>query len=60
MQTTSDIVNKMIEAGYSAKRIVGAVGTTPEFVYELRVNALEREGMTRGDAQGVVDAEDMQ
>ena len=28
--------------------------------YEKRVRALEAEGLTRSDAQGVVDAEDMQ
>jgi hypothetical protein len=27
--------------------------------YDDRVNAYEREGMTRSDAQGVVDAEDL-
>lgn len=28
--------------------------------YEQRVSAMQREGMSRGDAQGVIDAEDMQ
>ena len=28
--------------------------------YELRVAALEAEGISRGDAQGIVDAEMMQ
>tara|TARA_R110000851_G_scaffold303152_1_gene460686 strand:+ start:95 stop:223 length:129 start_codon:yes stop_codon:yes gene_type:complete len=27
--------------------------------YEKRVNELETEGLTRSDAQGVVDAEDL-
>lgn len=27
--------------------------------YETRVQALEDEGLTRSDAQGVIDAEDM-
>ena len=27
--------------------------------YEARVQALENEGLTRSDAQGVIDAEDM-
>lgn len=27
--------------------------------YEIRVTALENQGLTRSDAQGVIDAEDM-
>jgi hypothetical protein len=31
----------------------------PPVDYEARVQALEAEGLTRSDAQGVVDAEDL-
>ena len=31
----------------------------PPVDYETRVQALENEGLTRSDAQGVIDAEDM-
>jgi hypothetical protein len=32
----------------------------PPLDYEARVQALEEEGLTRGDAQAVVDAEGLQ
>ena len=32
----------------------------PPLDYEARVQALEAEGLTRGDAQAVVDAEELQ
>lgn len=43
---------------YSTNSEINALAET-EWEIEKRVRALEEEGMTRGDAQGVVEAENL-
>ena len=42
-----------------ADRLLDAYRTNPATPYERRVREMESEGMTRSDAQAVVDAQDL-